>query len=67
MNVIGFVITSAASPEELGGFEKEKVMQKVGGAVVSKLSDSLVSGLYIDKNSSRILGESLKNPKAILI
>jgi hypothetical protein len=63
LNVIGFVITSAASTGEL----EKKFTQKVGGAVVSKLSDSLVSGLYIDKNSSRILGESLKNPKAILI
>jgi len=62
LNVIGFVITSAASTGELGGFEKEKFTQKVGGAVVSKLSDSLVSGLYIDKIFVRILGES-KNPR----
>jgi len=63
LNVIGFVITSAASTGEL----EKKFTQKVGGAMIPKVSDSLVSGLYIDKNSSRILGESLKNPKAILI
>jgi len=33
---------------------KKKITQKVGGVGISKLSDSLISGLYIDENSARI-------------
>jgi len=50
LNVIGFVVTSAASPEEL----EKKFTQKVGGAMIPKVSDSLVSELYIDKIFVRI-------------